>query len=131
MSRLKIRGFVLELRKFKRLSFFTKHTNTSKTDAEQKRFAIDGFTDEDAMTSSFMRRVTQKDGTVKEVRTSVADYFRDEYKIRLQFPKLPCVKTKRAGNIPMELCFVDTVSFKSTLYIRTFTRTNPCFYSGQ
>lgn len=71
---------------------------------------VDGFTDTSANQTFFQRKVTQADGSIKEVRVSVADYFLNVYRIRLVYPNLPCVKTKRGGDVPLELCFVDGVS---------------------
>lgn len=70
---------------------------------------VDGFTDTAATQTMFTRKITQTDGSIKEVKISVADYFAQNYKIRLTYPNLPCVKTKRGGEIPLELCYVDGV----------------------
>ena len=103
-----------DLRKFRKISFFTKHTSPNKPDKDQKRYMIDGFTDTPASATFFNRRVTQPDGSIKEVRVSVAEYYNTVYRIRLRFPSLPCVKTKRGGEIPIELCFVDGVCYSKT-----------------
>lgn len=76
---------------------------------------IDGFTDTSANQTFFLRKVTQADGSIKEVKVSVADYFLNVYRLRLQFPGLPCVKTKRGGDVPLELCYVDAVSISNQL----------------
>ena len=70
---------------------------------------VDGFTDTSANQTFFQRRVTQADGSVREVKVSVAEYFLSVYRIRLVYPGLPCVKTKRGGDVPLELCWVDAV----------------------
>ncbi|KAI5790683.1 Piwi domain-containing protein [Peziza echinospora] len=121
-----------ELRKFRRIGFFTRHTAASKPDKDQKRFSIDGFTDQDATQTFFEKKITNPDGTTKAVKTSVSDYFLQNYRIRLQFPKLPCVKTKRGGDIPIECCFVDgdnkynyKLDDKQTASMIKFTATRP------
>lgn len=99
-----------ELRKFRRIQFFTRHTATTRPDRDQKRYVVDGFTDTSATTTTFTRKVAQADGSTKEVKVSVAQYFLDNYQMRLSYPGLPCVKTKRGGDVPLELCHVDGVS---------------------
>lgn len=121
-----------ELKKFRRIQFFTKHTAASKPDKDQKRYMIDGFTDQDATQTTFERRITNADGTQKTVRISIAEYFQTQHRVRLQFPKLPCVRTKRGGDIPIELCFVDgdnkynyKLDDKQTASMIKFTATRP------
>lgn len=120
------------LRKFRRISFFTRHSAPTKADKDQKRYMVDGFTTTSAVTTTFTRKVAQADGSTREIRVSVVDYFLQNYKIRLNFPNLPCVKTKRGGDIPIELCFVDgdnrylyKLEDRATAAMIKFTATRP------
>ena len=71
---------------------------------------VDGFTDTAAINTFFTRKVAQPDGSIKEIKVSVVEYFLQNYRIRLTFPNLPCVRSKRGGDFPLELCYVDGVS---------------------
>ncbi|KAF8464167.1 Piwi domain-containing protein [Kalaharituber pfeilii] len=89
-----------DLKKFRRISFYTTHTAPQKPTREQKRCIIDDFTEQGANNSFFQKKVFKEDGsyTEKKVKT---------YKIRLQYPNLPCVKMKGNGMVPLELCYVS------------------------
>ncbi|XP_065174553.1 protein argonaute-2-like [Sycon ciliatum] len=53
--------------------------------------------------------VTSQDSAGEEVKTSVADYFKNRYKIQLKYPALPCVQVgtrERRTFFPMELCTI-------------------------
>lgn len=102
-----------QIRKLRRIQIYTKHSAQGRPEKDQKRFMIDGFTEGDAISTVFPRRITNQDGSVTEKNISVNDYFQQVYKIRLSHPKLKLVRTKRAGNIPIEMCFVDSVSTSS------------------
>lgn len=106
MQQLRDPRFKGELRKFKKITFFTKHADPAKADKDQKRYVIDAITDTSAENTTFLKRVRDAKGVEKEVSTSVAAYFQATYKKRLEFPGLPLVRTKRGGDIPMECCFV-------------------------
>lgn len=121
-----------ELRKFRKISFFTKHSAPTKADKDQKRYTVDGFTDTPVNNTFFTRKVAQADGSTKEVKVSVADYFLQNYRIRLQYPGLPCVSSKRGGNFPLELCYVDgdnrylyKLDDRQTAAMIKFTATRP------
>ncbi|KAF8464244.1 Piwi domain-containing protein [Kalaharituber pfeilii] len=99
--------FLNELKRFRRISFYTTHTAPQRPAREQKHYIIDGFTEQGANNTFFLRRITKADGSVTEKKVSVANFFSETYKIRLQYPNLPCVKTKGNREVPLELCHVS------------------------
>ncbi|KAF3934323.1 hypothetical protein ABW19_dt0208966 [Dactylella cylindrospora] len=91
-----------DLRRVKRLQFYTKHTKS--TDSRKKKFTIEGFTKTGARTEFF----DSKDyDTGRVERLTVETYYLKQYNIRLQFPTLPLIRTKKKNVlIPIELAFV-------------------------
>ncbi|KAK9365990.1 Piwi domain-containing protein [Lipomyces kononenkoae] len=85
-----------ELRRFRKLSFFIKYRGPEH---EKKTFIVDGFTEEGADTTTF---------TTKEGETlTVAQYFTRTYNIRLRYPSIPLIKTKKGASFPMELAIIQ------------------------
>ena len=91
--------------------------STNRAEKDQTRYLIDGFTDTPASATFFTQKVTQTDGSIKETHMSVAQYFQTVYRINLSHPNLPCVKTKKRGDIPIELCMVTEVCDPKTFNI--------------
>jgi eukaryotic translation initiation factor 2C len=46
----------------------------------------------------------------KEIEVSIEQYFKDRYKIRLEFPHLPCIliNKKKQNYLPMEVCRIES-----------------------
>ncbi|OQO08033.1 hypothetical protein B0A48_06826 [Cryoendolithus antarcticus] len=88
------------LKLLKRVKVITKHRGS-----EEAEWCIESFIFKTAKEHKFQALDKQ---SVKEVTTSIFDYFAKSYNIRLQFPELPLVKMTRGKNtiFPMELCIV-------------------------
>ncbi|EPS44580.1 hypothetical protein H072_1419 [Dactylellina haptotyla CBS 200.50] len=101
-NRLRTEQGFRDLRRVKRLQFFTKHRNTEKE--RQKKFTIEGFTKSGAREEMFDVRDRETGHTD---RLSIETYYHKHYNIRLRYPLLPLVKTKKKNVLfPIELCFV-------------------------
>ncbi|KAL7275850.1 Protein argonaute [Rhizina undulata] len=98
-------GVMKELRRIKKVSFFCKHRPRDQETAKRS-YTIEGF-DESAHGFKFeLKRRTADGGFTTEV-ISAYDYFVRQYNIRLKFPQLPLLKTRKKGEVyPMELAFV-------------------------
>ncbi|KAF3179555.1 hypothetical protein TWF751_000385 [Orbilia oligospora] len=91
-----------ELKRVKRVQFYTKHRNTEKE--RQKKFTIEGFTKNSARDEMFDVR-DRESGMV--TRLSIETYYYKHYNIRLRYPQLPLIQTKKKNILfPMELSFV-------------------------
>ncbi|KAI6846917.1 Piwi-domain-containing protein [Hortaea werneckii] len=86
-------GAALALKKMRRLHIYSEHRGTDK-----ENHVIDRFIYQSARDFTF----DQPDGN----QISLYNYFATKYKIRLQYPDLPLVKTTKKGNVvlPMEIC---------------------------
>ncbi|KAK9450874.1 Piwi domain-containing protein [Limtongia smithiae] len=85
-----------ELRKFKRLGFFIKYRGPEH---EKKVYIVDGFSSSSADQDTFE--------TKDKETVSVAQYFARTYNIRLRYPQLPLVETRKGAKFPIELCWVQ------------------------
>ncbi|KAF3926425.1 hypothetical protein AA313_de0205639 [Arthrobotrys entomopaga] len=91
-----------DLNRAKKIQFYTKHRGTQKE--KQKRFTIEGFTKKNAREEMFDVRDRQ---TGLTDRLSIETYYHKNYNIRLRFPQLPLIQTRKKNILfPMELCFV-------------------------
>ncbi|OBT88213.1 hypothetical protein VE02_02429 [Pseudogymnoascus sp. 03VT05] len=92
-------------------SFFNiRHLTSAKKD---KKIRLTGFSQRNAIESTFEERVGDDESTTK--LTSVSDYFERKYGIKLQFPRLPLAST-RFGDFPLEVCFsADGERYKEVL----------------
>lgn len=94
-------NMVKELRRIKKLRFSVRYRQS----AANKTFTIETFSRNGAADEMFTRKVRE---TGKEETISVATYFKEQYNIRLRYPKLPCIKTKKKSEMfPMELAMID------------------------
>lgn len=94
------------LKRLRGLTFEITHRDKDRGRVE---FKIDKFLFEatpdggSARKTEFKRRIKGTDQTEK---ISVANYYAQEYKIRLRYPDLPLVQTGKGALFPMELCQV-------------------------
>lgn len=94
-----------ELRRIKKVQFFCKH-RPRDSEAIKKSYTIEGFTD-NALDFFFIQKRRNVDGTETEERTNAASYYLKQWNIRLKYPKLPMLKTKKKLEVyPMELAFI-------------------------
>jgi len=90
-----------ELRRFKKIGFTVGYRQLSK----DKKFTIEAFTRDGADKTMFERRLKDSERTET---VSVAKYFLEQYNIRLRYPRLPLIRTKKKNEMfPMELARVE------------------------
>lgn len=90
-----------ELRRLKKLQFVVNYRASGKG----KKFTIETFTRNGAAQEFFERRIKDTD---KVEKISVAQYYTEQYNIRLRFPNLPLIRTKKRNEMyPMELALVE------------------------
>jgi eukaryotic translation initiation factor 2C len=71
-----------------------------------KVFTVEGFEEKCARETKFALRRNDESGNATTRLISVEGYFHEMHNIRLRFPGLPFVKTRKPGIFfPMELCF--------------------------
>jgi eukaryotic translation initiation factor 2C len=95
-----------DLKRLKRIAFFCKHR--SRDQDTRRTYIIDGFEDS-ALNYKFELRRPNNEGGFSSTEISIKDYFEKQYNIRLRFPKLPLIKTRKGEVFPMELCFIVEV----------------------
>ncbi|EWC45585.1 hypothetical protein DRE_05443 [Drechslerella stenobrocha 248] len=102
INRLKSQPGRRELSRVKKVQFYTKHRKADKE--RPKRFTIEGFTKNGAREEMFDVR-DRETGHVD--RLSVETYYHKNYNIRLRYPQLPLIQTKKKNVLfPMELAFI-------------------------
>ncbi|KAF3906153.1 hypothetical protein ABW20_dc0100583 [Dactylellina cionopaga] len=102
VNRLRTEHGRRELRRVKKVQFYTRHRGTEKE--RQKKFTIEGFTKSSARDEMFDIRDRE---TGRTDRLSVETYYHKHYNIRLRFPQLPLIQTRKKNILfPMELSFV-------------------------
>ncbi|KAF9357352.1 Eukaryotic translation initiation factor 2C [Mortierella sp. NVP85] len=81
---------------------------TTRHRAQSSRaLKISKLTPNSASVTTFKLTVQKNgDDAPSEVETTVENYFKDTYSIRLQFPMLPCVVAGKMAMLPLELCSV-------------------------
>lgn len=105
-----------DLRRIKRISFYCKHRQRDN-EVQKKTYSIDGF-EQNAKDYTFDLKRPNNEGGVTTTRITAFDYFLKQYNLRLRYPLLPLVKTKKKGEVfPMELAFVVEVCSFSILII--------------
>lgn len=93
-----------DLKRMRRIAFFCKHR--SRDQETRRTYIIDGFEDS-AVNYKFELKRPNKDGGFSTTEISIKDYFEKQYNIRLRYPRLPLIKTRKKGEVfPMELCFI-------------------------
>jgi eukaryotic translation initiation factor 2C len=103
------RGAIMKtLRRLKRVQFVCKHRSRDKDDKIPPRvYTIEGFEEQNAIDTKFALKRKDKFGKETTEEISVNDYYQRHYNIRLAYPMLPLVRTKKKGEFyPMELCYV-------------------------
>jgi len=104
VNRLKTDAGKRELRRVKKVQFFITHRGDA---AKSKIHTIEGF-GKSANETSFELRERGQEGDGEQITT--AQYFYKTYNIRLRYPQLPLVLTKKKSVMfPMELCTVQEV----------------------
>jgi eukaryotic translation initiation factor 2C len=94
-----------ELRRIKKVQFFCKHRPRDH-ETVKKSYTIEGFA-ESAQNFTFECKRRKTDGTETKETISAAQYFLKTYNIRLKYPRLPLLKTKKKNEVfPMELCYI-------------------------
>lgn len=97
-----------DLRRIKRLSFYCKHRQRD-SEVQKKTYTIDGF-EQNAKEFTFELKRPNSDGGLTATKITAFDYFLKQYNMRLRYPLLPLLKTKKKGEVfPMELAFVVEV----------------------
>lgn len=99
---------IRELRRLKKVQFFCTHRKQDSDGSPRKKYTVEGFEDKSAKETIF--EISNYDDNGKETKSkiSVANYYLKKYNIRLKFPGLPLVKTRKKGeSFPMELCYVS------------------------
>lgn len=98
---------IVQLRRLKRTQFSCRHRKRDQDSSQSNRiYTIEGFGNSAKDTKFEMTR-TQRDGTESKHMITVYDYYVQTYNIRLRYPRLPLVKTKKVGELyPMELCHI-------------------------
>jgi eukaryotic translation initiation factor 2C len=98
---------IKELRRLKKVQFFTKYRKSDSDRSSRKTFTVEGFEEKTAKNTFFDMRRRDDNGNEVIRNISVADYYLETYNIRLNYPGLPLVKTRKAGIFfPLELCYV-------------------------
>lgn len=100
-----------DLKRLRRIAFFCKHR--SRDQETRRTYIIDGFEDS-AINYKFELRRPNNEGGFSTTEISIKDYFEKQYNIRLRYPRLPLIKTRKKGEVfPMELCFIVEVCLSS------------------
>ena len=109
ISREGPKGKVMRLlRRLRTVQFFCKHRLSDTEGTTKKIYSIQGYEDRDARATTFEMKRRKADGTETTETISVAAYYLKTYNIRLKYPGLPLVRTRKRGEFfPMELCFVQ------------------------
>jgi eukaryotic translation initiation factor 2C len=96
-----------DLRRLKKVQFFCNH-RLRDTDGSPKRiYTVEGYEEGNARNTKFSLRRRAADGTETAQEITVERYYQNTYNIRLRFPGLPLVRTRKKGEFyPMELCYV-------------------------
>lgn len=120
-----------DLRRMKRVSFFCKHRQRD-SEVQRKSYSIEGF-EQNAKDFTFELRRPNTEGGFTATKITAFDYFLKQYNMRLKYPLLPLVKTRKKGEVfPMELAHIvevcqlpvlDTISYIHVL-IRLALRVN-------
>lgn len=98
---------IKDIRRLKKVQFFCNHRNSDKDPKARKTYTVEGFEEKSAKDTFFELRRTDDQGKESTSNISVADYYLKQYNIRLRFPGLPLVKTRKRNEFfPMELCYV-------------------------
>lgn len=96
------------LRRLKRVQFFCKHRLSDTDGSPKKIYTIEGYEEKSAKDMTFEMKRRKVDGTETTESITVANYYLKIYNLRLKFPGLPLVRTRKKGEcFPMELCFVQ------------------------
>jgi eukaryotic translation initiation factor 2C len=98
---------VKELRRLKKVRFFCRHRTSDQEGRQVKTYTVEGFGEKSARETFFDFRRPGSPEIKHPHQISVADYYEQQYNIRLRFPGLPVVKTLKNEFFPMELCFVS------------------------
>ncbi|KAL0638123.1 Protein argonaute [Maublancomyces gigas] len=94
-----------DLRRMKRVSFFCKHRQRD-SEVQRRSYSIEGF-EQNAKEFTFELRRPNTEGGLTVTKITAFDYFLKQYNLRLKFPLLPLVKTKKKGEVfPMELAHI-------------------------
>lgn len=97
------------LRRLKKVQFFCTHRLRDQDGSPKRIYTIEGYEDKDAKGSKFELRRRKMDGTETTTAISVNDYYMQTYNIRLKYPGLPLVRTRKKGEFyPMELCIIQS-----------------------
>lgn len=98
-----------DLRRLKRVSFFCKH-RARDNEVRKKTYTIDGF-ESNAIEYKFELKRRNADGGVSTQSINAYDYFMKQYNLRLKYPHLPLIKTRKKGEVfPMELAYIVEVN---------------------
>lgn len=104
-----------DLRRMKRVSFFCKHRQRD-SEVQRKSYSIEGF-EQNAKDYTFELRRPNTEGGFTSAKITAFDYFLKQYNMRLKYPLLPLVKTRKKGEVfPMELAHIVEVCHVSVLY---------------
>jgi eukaryotic translation initiation factor 2C len=97
-----------QLNRLKKVQFYCMHRAQDQDGSPRKVYTIEGYESKSARDSKFERKRRTSDGSEAPPRSiSVADYYYEAYNIRLRYPGLPPVRTKKKNELyPMELCYV-------------------------
>lgn len=97
-----------DLRRMKRVSFFCKHRQRD-SEVQRRSYSIEGF-EQNAKDFTFELRRPNTEGGVTATKITAFDYFLKQYNMRLKYPLLPLVKTRKKGEVfPMELAYIVEV----------------------
>lgn len=97
-----------DLRRMKRVSFFCKHRQRD-SEVQRRSYSIEGF-EQNAKEFTFELRRPNTEGGLTATKITAFDYFLKQYNLRLKYPLLPLVKTKKRGEVfPMELAHIVEV----------------------
>lgn len=97
-----------DLRRMKRVSFFCKHRQRD-SEVQKKSYSIEGF-EQNAKDFTFELRRPNTEGGLTVTKITAFDYFLKQYNMRLKYPLLPLVKTRKKGEVfPMELAHIVEV----------------------
>ncbi|KAF8250164.1 Piwi-domain-containing protein [Wilcoxina mikolae CBS 423.85] len=97
-----------DLRRLKKVQFFCTHRLRDQDGSPKRIYTIEGYEEGNARNTKFSLKRRQTDGSETTREISVEDYYRTTYNIRLRYPGLPLIRTRKKGeSYPMELCFVQ------------------------
>ncbi|CAZ85753.1 unnamed protein product [Tuber melanosporum] len=95
-------------KKFSGVGFKVKHIKGPKGEISRRGFRLTRLSAEED-TFQIRNWNTDDEGnktfTLEEI--SIAEYYSRQYNIKLRYPKLPTVETRKGDKYPLELCFVD------------------------